>query len=83
MVGVPASMRGSSAFKPSGSRRTNLIRLQPRGFGIFFPTLQARWRKREFLGVQPTFQSRRPLLALPASKIKLTNCIPPGAFCRI
>ncbi len=26
----PAFMRGSSAFKPSGSGRTNLIRLQPR-----------------------------------------------------
>jgi hypothetical protein len=32
MVGAPAFMRGSSALKPSGSRRTILLRLQPRGF---------------------------------------------------
>jgi hypothetical protein len=59
MVGAPAFMRGSSAFKPGGPSRTILIQLQPRGFGIFSPTLQARWRKRESLGVKPTFQSRR------------------------
>ena len=28
-------MRGSSAFKPGGSRRTILLRLHPRVFGIF------------------------------------------------
>ncbi len=35
MVGAPAFMRGSSAFKPGGSRRTILLRLHPRVFGIF------------------------------------------------
>ncbi len=38
MVGAPACMRGSSAFKPSGSRRTILLRLQPRGFQTFSPS---------------------------------------------
>ena len=41
MVGAPAFMRGSSAFKPSGSRRTILLRLQPRGFQTFSPSATA------------------------------------------
>jgi hypothetical protein len=32
MVGAPAFMRGSSAFKPSGLAWIILLRLQPRGF---------------------------------------------------
>jgi hypothetical protein len=36
MVGAPAFMRGNSAFKPSGSRRTLPLRLQPRGVTVFY-----------------------------------------------
>ncbi len=42
-------MRGSSAFKPSGSRRTILLRLQPRGFQTFSPS---RNRLNAFPGVE-------------------------------
>ena len=58
MVGAPAFMRGSSAFKPSGSRRPILLRLQPRGFGIFSPTLQM--RRRDFLGCRQILGPRHP-----------------------
>ena len=67
---------GRSAFKPSGSRRTNLIRLE--SWISASPTLQPGGESANFLGCSQHLRVDDCCLA--GLKIKLTNCIPSPAL---